>query len=77
MIYSAVVGIRCVHYIEQKGCTARFATGGMRDSRLKSKSGTVDTSHTVGSVQGRAPLLYILYGIDLSIRPTRGYKNLL
>ena len=21
------VGMRCVHYIEEKGCTARFATG--------------------------------------------------
>ena len=24
-----VVGIRCVHYIEEKDCTARFATGGI------------------------------------------------
>ena len=27
-----VAGIHCVHYIEQNDCTARFATGAMRDS---------------------------------------------
>ena len=26
---TAVVGIRCVHYIEEKDCTAKFATGGI------------------------------------------------
>ena len=25
--FTPVVGIRCAHYIEQKDCTARFATG--------------------------------------------------
>ena len=26
-----VLGIRCVHCIEEKDCTARFATGGIRE----------------------------------------------
>ena len=26
-IIRRVVGVRCVHYIEEKDCTARFATG--------------------------------------------------
>ena len=57
-----VVGIHCVHYIEEKDCTARSATGGtyMTDSWLKTKQ--VHTSHTGGSVQPRAPLVYFLYG---------------
>ena len=33
----------------------------MRDSRLKTKQ--VDTSHTGGNVQPRAPLVYCLYGL--------------
>ena len=61
-----VVGIHCVHYIEEKDCTARSATGGtgtfMTDSRLKTKQ--VHTSHTGGSVQPRAPLVYFLYGYN-------------
>ena len=40
-----VVGIHCVHYIEEKDYTARSATGGtyMTDSRLKTKQ--VHTTH--------------------------------
>ena len=45
---------------EQKDCTARFAAGCyMRVSRLKSKSGS--STHTGGSVQGRAALLYSMF----------------
>ena len=57
-LHRCMVGIRCVHYIEEKDGTARFATWGiyMSDSRLKAKQ--VHTSHTDGSVQPRAPLVY-------------------
>ena len=48
-----MVGIRCVHYIEQKDYTARFATG--------EKVKQVDTSHTGRTVQPKAPLIYLLY----------------
>ena len=63
-----VVGIRCVHYIEQKDCTVRFARYiwyiYMVYERFP-KENQIDTSHTGGTVQGRAPqrsILYLLYG---------------
>ena len=57
-----MVGIRCVHYIEQKYCTARFTTGAICKIPDQ-KVNQVDTSHTGGSVEGRATLLYFMVHI--------------
>ena len=63
-----VEGIRCVHYIEQKDCTARFAIcrGYMKDSRLKKKQ--VDSSLTGGTVciaEGPIGILSLCYSLSI------------
>ena len=61
-----MVGIRCVHYndyIEQKDCmyTAGLDAGGyMIDSLLKNLSARHQRSHKGRTVQGMAPLVYLL-----------------
>ena len=45
-----------VHYIEEKDSTARFATGDMRDSRLKSKSGRHQPQRRDCTLYSRGPL---------------------
>ena len=50
-----VVGIRGVHYIEQKDCTAGSHAGGIGEIAY-TKVNQIDISHTGRTVQGRAPL---------------------
>ena len=47
--------IRCVHYIEQKDCTAGLDAGGIREIPY-TKINQVYSSYTGLTVEGRAPL---------------------
>ena len=59
-----MAGVNFVHYIEQKDCTARFATGAISDCKLRVAPATQAGLKSVYSVhvQPRAPLVYFLYG---------------
>ena len=69
-----VAGVHCVHYIREKDCSARFATGAaMRDSGNSSLTGgTVHAVYRQGPLyvayflNGRAPfvVLTLLYVLD-------------
>ena len=50
-----------VHYIRKKDCTARLHARGEREIPY-AKVNQVDSSHTGRTVQGRAPLVYLLFG---------------
>ena len=69
LIYSStVVWIRCVHYIEHKDCTARFATGGIWEIP-DYKANQVESTRHQRECKGKGPptILYDSVSADCKI----------